>query len=170
MTQEIADFEAQLEAMRAVMQALKPLDEDAREAVLTWVDGQVGRRRPPAPAPALAPAPAAGLGGAASLPQHGARREGTVNTVAQKIGVKSARELLLAAATFLMLFQGRESFTKDELIACAKEARAWKAVYSNQMANNIKRMLDAGTLFEKAKDIFSLSEAMEAEMQAKLAV
>lgn len=75
----------------------------------------------------------------------------------------------MAAATYLTLYQGKDSFTKEELVACAKEARGWKADYSNQIAINIKRMLDASTLLEKAKDVFSLSEAMEAEMQEKLA-
>jgi hypothetical protein len=161
MPQDIASYEAQLEAMRAVMQALKPLDEEGREAVLAWVDGQVGRRK--------ASVPAAVPGGRAQSPQHDARREGTVSTVAQRIGAKSARDLLLAAATYLTLYQGKASFTKDEIVACAKDARSWKADYSNQMAINIRRMLDAGTLFEKAKDVFSLSEATETEMRGKLA-
>jgi len=30
------DFEAQLVAMRSVMEALKPLDDQARESVLAW--------------------------------------------------------------------------------------------------------------------------------------
>lgn len=154
-----ADYEAQLEAMRAVMLALKPLDENGRKAVLDWVDGQLGRRKLE-----IGPQIKEGL---ASL--GGQKREGTVSVVAQRIGAKSARDLLLAAAAHLMLFQAKESFTRDELIACAKEARSWKADYSSQMAVNIKRMLDAGTLFEKSKDVFSLSESAENEMQGKLA-
>lgn len=160
MPQDTAGYEAQLEAMRAVMQALKPLDEEGREAVLAWVDGQVGRRK----APVASPAPGLGRGA-----ERGTRREGTVSAVAQRIGAKSARDVLMAAATYLTLYQGKDSFTKEELVACAKEARGWKADYSNQIAINIKRMLDASTLLEKAKDVFSLSEAMEAEMQEKLA-
>ena len=163
MAKNVAAYEAQLEAMRVVMQALQPLDEDEREAVFAWVESQLGRRK--------APVTSRGAASHADAPNaHPAasRREGTVSVVAQKIGAKSARDLLLAAATHLMLYQGRETFSKEELIACAKEARGWKAAYSNQMAFNITRMIKAGTLFEKAKDVFSLSEASEAEMQGKV--
>lgn len=159
MSSDPADFETQLEAMRAVMLALKPLDENGRAAVLDWIDSQLGRQKLQMSPPVRSGQPSPG----------GQKREGTVSVVAQRIGAKSARDLLQAAAAHLMLFQGKESFTRDELIACAKEARSWKADYSNQMAVNIKRMLDAGTLFEKAKDVFSLSEAAESEMQGKLA-
>lgn len=152
-------YEAQLEAMRLVIQALKPLDDEAREAVLTWVDSQFDRK------------PKAAQGRHGQSVAEGAaanRREGTVSMVAQKIDAKSARDLLLAAAAHLTLFQGKESFSKEELVACAKEARGWKSAYSSQMALNIGRMIKADILFEKSKNLFSLSQSSEAEMQARL--
>jgi hypothetical protein len=159
MSEQIADYEVQLQAMRAVMAALTPLDTKGREAVLQWVDSQLGRQKTEAVTPE----------GLVPIPREGRVREGTVSVVAQRLGAKSARDLLLAAAVHLTLFQGKESFTRDELVACAKDARGWKADYSTQIAINIKRMLGAGTLFEKARDVFSLAEATEKEMQTKMA-
>jgi hypothetical protein len=46
--------------------------------------------------------------------------------------------------------------------------RGWKSDYSNQIAMNIGRMLDAGTLFEKAKNVFSLSEKTLAQLEGDL--
>jgi hypothetical protein len=148
-------YEMQLAAMRTVMEALKPLDEKARESVLAWVESQLGRRR-------------ATVREDIGAKQVGPKREGTISVVAQKIGAKSARDLLLAAATHLTLYQGKDKFTRAELVACAKDARNWKSDYSNQMAFNIKRMSDAGDLFEKAKDVFSLSDAALASVEGKL--
>ncbi len=153
------DYEIQLAAMRAVMEALKPLDETARAAVLGWVNGQLGIQVKPLFQPA-----SPGLPAAERVP----KREGTVSVVAQKIAAKSARDLLLASAAHLTLYQGKDRFSKDELVACAKEARSWKSSYSNQMALNIKRMSDAGILLEKTKDVFGLADATLTAMEERL--
>ena len=155
------DYEAQLGAMRAVMEALEPLDNIARQAVFTWVGSQLGIKAPSVGVPSSVE------GGPPK--QNGSKREGTVSVVAQKIGVKSARDLLFTAAVHLTLYQDKDSFTKDDLVSCAKEARGWKVAYSSQMALNIKRMSDAGVLFEKARDVFSLSDTALADAEGRLA-
>lgn len=155
------NVEVQLGAMRQIMKALAPLDKDGQEAVLAWVDSQLGRV-------ASSDRGKSAQSGNASNAQATAR-QGTVSTVAQKLGASSCRTLLLAAAAHLSLYQGKENFTRDELIACVKEARGWKADYSNQMATQIKRLLDAGSLFEKSRDIFSLSDGTLKSIEAKLA-
>jgi hypothetical protein len=160
MTKETNTYEAQLSAMRAVMETLGRLDDEARESVLAWIDSQFGRRT----GTALTGRSEAATPSARQRPQ----REGTVSVVAQKLGAKSARDLFLAAAAHLTLYQGKDAFTRDELIACAKEARGWKADYSNRIATSITRMLDAGTLFEKSKNLFSLSENELAELDGAL--
>jgi hypothetical protein len=152
------EYEKQLAAMRTVMEALSPLEDIDRKAVWNWVSGQLG----------LASVPAAPTATAGVTATNRSARQGTVSVVAQKLGVSSARELLLAAAAHLTLYQDKEVFTKDELIACAKEARSWKAPYANQMAVNIRRMCDAGTLFEKTKDVFSLSDESLADVEGRL--
>jgi hypothetical protein len=166
MPDEIADYEAQLDAMRKVMEAIRPLKKDAQVAVLDWVDTQLGRSRSSNRAGSESSRKQAANGGDSPPPE---RRPGTVSTVAQKLGANSARLLLLAAAAYLSIYQGKDSFTRGELVACAKEARGWKVEYSNQMALNITRMLDSGILFEKSRDVFSLSDVTLKEMEGKLA-
>lgn len=158
MSEKALDFEAQLVAMRTVMEALKPLDEQGRESVLEWVDRQLGRMT----------GRSEKVTGDVNVEQRSTSREGTVSMVAQKIGAKSARDLFLAAAAHLTLYQGKDSFTKDELVACAREARGWKVEYSNQIAMNITRMLNAGELFERARNVFSLSDSSLAAVEEKL--
>ena len=148
------EYEKQLVAMKAVMEALTPLEEADRKAVIIWVNGQLG---------IVQSVPDSNAG-----QQRGTARQGTVSVVAQKLGVSSARDLLLAAATHITLYQGKESFTKEELVACAKEARSWKSTYTNQMASNIKRMADAGTLFEKSRDVYSLSDSALADVEGRI--
>jgi hypothetical protein len=159
------DYEIQLSAMRAVMEALDPLDEAAREAVFVWVGTQLGISNKLN----LSGAP---NGAEVQTPLVGSRptvaREGTVNVVAQKLGTNSARDLLLAAACHLTLYQHKDSFTREELIFCAKQARAWKASYSAQMSINIRRMSDASILFEKARGVFSLSDDSLAEAKQRI--
>jgi hypothetical protein len=154
------DYDKQLGAMKTVMEALAPLEEADRKAVWGWVSAQLGM--------ANIPTVNAGPTNAGSSPHASATRQGTVSVVSQKLGVNSARELLLAAAAHLALYQGKDAFTKDELVVCAKEARSWKSTYTNQMASNIKRMSDAGTLFEKARDVFSLSDEALADVEGRL--
>ena len=157
------EYEKQLAAMKVVMEALSALEKADQKAVWTWVSAQLGLGAGTASGTAAIAAPAIG-----SSTQGQVARQGTVSVVAQKLNVKSARDLLIAAAAHLSLYQGRETFSKDELIACAKEARSWKAAYSNQMASNIKRMCDANTLFEKSKDVFSLSDEALVEVEGRL--
>jgi hypothetical protein len=151
---DASDYEKQLTAMRSVMEALAPLDQAAKQSVFMWIAGQLGI------SPSQSVANKAGT--------QTAKRDGTVSVVAQRIGAKSARDLLTAAAAHLTLYQGKDSFTKDELVGCAKDARNWKSAYSNQMAFNIKRMLDSGELFEKSKNVFSLSDAVVAKLEENL--
>jgi hypothetical protein len=148
------------------MEAIRPLKKDAQIAVLDWVDTQLGRSRSGDRAGAESSRQRAPNGKDSAGVE---RRPGTVSTVAQKLGANSARLLLLAAGAHLSIYQGKDSFTRGELVACAKEARGWKVEYSNQMALNITRMLDSGVLFEKSRDVFSLSDASLKEMESKLA-
>lgn len=158
MGSDTINFEAQLEAMRKIMEALASLNEGERSSVLNWVDSQVGRStKPNTPSPSYVPGPAAG------------KREGTVSFLAQKLGANSCKTLLIAAAAHLTLFQGKDSFTRDELIACAKEARSWKSSYASQMATIIKRLFGSGELFEKSNDVFSMSDETVKQIETKLA-
>jgi hypothetical protein len=149
--------------MKTIMEVLEPLDGAARESVLTWVSGQLGIKH------SNVGSHGDGQRSAATTNANNGHRPGTINVVAPKLGAQSARELLLAAAAHLTAYQGKDSFTRDELVERAKEARNWKSNHANQIAINIKRMLDAGELFEKARDVFSLSEEALNDIEGRLA-
>ena len=95
-------------------------------------------------------------------------REGTVNTVVAKLGAKTCRTLLVAAAAYITLYQGKEKFTRDELLSCARSARLWKADYSTQVSININRMCESDELIEKGKDVYDLSQSKLSELTIKL--
>ncbi|MFY9639545.1 MAG: hypothetical protein WCD20_20465 [Rhodomicrobium sp.] len=152
--------DAELAAMARVLEALKPLNPEEKGRVVTWVQGKFGVNvgRSPDALPRLNQETASQ-----------APREGTVNQVTNELGAKSCRDLLLAAAAFLSFYQGKEKFTRDEWLSCAKDARAWKSDYAKQVYVNVDRMQKSGQINEKAKDVFSLSQSALSELEAKLA-
>jgi hypothetical protein len=154
------EYEKQLKAMKSVMEALQGLEEKDRVAVMGWVNGQLGIKPPTTQTTYTV------VNGAGASP----KLQGTVSVVAQKLGVASARDLLEAAAAYLTLYQSKDAFSKDELVACAKEARMWKTAYSNQMAKNVNRMQEAGTLFERSRGVFSLSDKAIESIKERLKV
>ena len=97
-------------------------------------------------------------------------REGTINTVVSKLQSDSCRKLLVASAAYILLYIGRDKFTRDELVSHAKEARVWKGSYGVQTSLNINRMCDAGELIEKSKNVYDLAPKLLKELEQKLAV
>lgn len=158
------DFAGELRAMAAVLEALTPLDHEARIDVLRWVVNKLEiRLEGDAPKKPTTPAEERVRDGPVTQ-----SRPGTVNTVAMKVGADSCRTLLIAAALHLTLYQGKESFSRTELVGLARSAKVWKSDYTNQTSTMISRLADAGTLVEKAKDIYFLSDQAVAEYEPAL--
>jgi hypothetical protein len=154
----------ELAAMSQVLRALEALTPDAQHRVLDWVGIRLGLRTDGQRAfrtreEEASPAPGE---------EAPALREGTINTVAAKLGVNSCRTLLVAAAAYLTLYKGKEKFSREKLVSCAKEARAWRSDYATQVSVNLTRMFDAGELVEKAKDVYDLSQNKLAELEKAL--
>jgi hypothetical protein len=155
----------ELAAMAQVLKVMEDLkDTAARQRVFDWVrvrlmlegsaPGKTNSNSDVRQTPASDVAPAV--------------REGTISTVAVKIGASSCRTLLVAAAGYLTLYKGNEKFSREELVACAKEARTWKSDYTVQTSVNINRMCDAEELIEKSKDVYALSQKKLIELEEKL--
>lgn len=92
----------------------------------------------------------------------------SINSVIAKVGGDSCRAILLASAAHISLVQGKNRFTRDELVTGAKEASVYKRDYSNQVSRDLSRLIKSGEIIENAKDVFCLSEAKKAEFAAKL--
>jgi hypothetical protein len=158
------DYAVELRAMGSVMEALAPLNREAQVSVLHWVATKLGLQWRVGEANEVE---AEGEEGVARNPAASVRA-GTINTVASKLGADSCRTVLIAAAIHLTLFQGKDAFTRSELVALARSAKVWKADYNNQTSTMIGRLADAGTLVEKSKDNYFLSDAAAAEYRATL--
>lgn len=156
----------ELVAMGQVFSAIKDLDAEAQLRVLDWVEVRLGLNR--GVRQAADPVDPPQEQRVRKLAEKTQTREGTVNTVVQKLGANSCRTALLAAAAHLVFYQGKEKFSREELVATAKEARIWKSDYVNQLSLNITRMCDAGELVEKGKDVYDLSQKKLAELEPKL--
>lgn len=158
------DYALELQAMGAIMKALDPLDHEARVSVLKWVSEKLG----------LEQVIASALGDQSAEPEQdssrsaASQRAGTINTVASKLGADSCRTVLISAAVHLTLFQGKDAFSRAELVNLAKSAKVWKADYINQTSTMIGRLADAGVLVEKSKDTYFLSDGAAAEFRAAL--
>lgn len=158
----------ELVTMALVLEALETLgNADAQQRVITWVTVRLGLGGNQFPRGTLVPEIANGK--LVNPDDMLSLREGTINTVATKLRVNSCRTLLVAAAAYLSLYKGKERFSRDELVACARQARAWKSAYTAQTSVNIARMCETEELIEKGKGIYDLSEAKLAELGQKLA-
>jgi hypothetical protein len=58
---------------------------------------------------------------------------------------------MISAAVHLSLYQGKDSFTRTEWVACARDARSWRADYNTQIPTIVSRLLSAGAIFENQK-------------------
>lgn len=156
----------ELAAMAQVLKILEPLEAPgAQQRVLDWVSVRLGLSASPRDS---APRPTRGSDGALATDETPTGREGTVNTVSMKLGADSCRTLLVAAAAYLTLFKGDEKFSREQLVATAKEARAWRSNYGVQTSININRMLESGELIEKSKNVYDLSQKKIADLEQRL--
>lgn len=153
-----SDADPELEAMSSVLAKLSALEDAAMRArVLEWVAvrlGLAGEIR------------ALRTSGAAEASEP--VREGTITTVAARLNVKSCRDLMVAAAVHLSLYEGKERFSRSDWVARAKEAKQWKVDYSVQTATAIGRLLNAGFVNETAKDVFSVPDDQLKGIEARL--
>lgn len=151
------DTDPELEAMSSVLAKLSALeDKEMQSRVLRWVAVRLGIEGDGRPRAALA------------VPSEARQREGTITTVAARLNVKSCRELMVASAAHLSLYQGKERFSRAEWLACAKEAKQWKVDYSVQTATAIGRLLNAGFVNETANDVFSVPDDQLKNIEARL--
>jgi hypothetical protein len=160
------ESDPELSAMSQTLHALSSLDQEAQMRVLSWVTSKLGLKDL-SPAPdKLSPSRNGSFGGSVTDRKV---REGTINSATIKLGADSCRTLLVAAAAYLSIYRGMESFTRKEWITCAREARMWKSDYSTQTSVNISRLLESEDIFEKSKDVFAISMEKLNELEAALA-
>lgn len=94
----------------------------------------------------------------------------TTGSIAAKISAKTGSDLLRAAAARIVLITGKETFSRQELLAEMQSATAYyKAGYSGNLSKTLKTALQkGGPLSETAKNTYALTAA-RAELESVLA-
>jgi hypothetical protein len=116
-------------------------------------------------APAAAPA---GNGAAPAAPATPGQKL-HINSVAQKLKAKSGPEVALAAAATLQIMDGKQTFTRPELLDVMKKATMH---YKDSMSGNLTKILSTlvGSKFNQVSDgVYSLTSDAYQELAAQLA-
>ncbi|MGO4572976.1 hypothetical protein [Microvirga sp. 2TAF3] len=92
-----------------------------------------------------------------------------VNSIAAKIDAKTGPDLAIAAAAYLQFIEGKESFSRRELLNTMQEAKKY---YRVSMSKNLTKHIDSliGSKFNQVgQDQYSLSSSEHNKLEAKLA-
>jgi len=100
---------------------------------------------------------------------NGSTQKLHVNSIASKLKAKTGSEVALAAAASLQLMEGKETFTRAELLATMKKATMH---YKDPMSGNLSSILKAligSKLNQIGEGVYSLSANAYHELGAQLA-
>lgn len=92
-----------------------------------------------------------------------------VNSVAKKLAAKTGAQVAEAAAVTLQIYEGKETFSRNELLNMMKKATMY---YKESMASYLTKILDTlvGTSLNQVSDgVYSLSADAFADLQTRLA-
>jgi hypothetical protein len=92
-----------------------------------------------------------------------------VNSIATKINAKSGSDVAIAAAAFLQLVEGKESFSRQELLTSMKAATKF---YKTGMSSNLSGYLNSlvgGKLNQIGTGKYCLASAEHARLETALA-
>jgi hypothetical protein len=110
-----------------------------------------------------APAPASPLLIEDNVPQlH-------INSVAERLGIKSGSDLAVAAAAYLQIVKGQQKFTRGELLSTMKAATSY---YTRNHRSNLSAMLKnlTGSKFNQIdNDTYAIKNHELIELRGKLA-
>lgn len=105
-----------------------------------------------------------GGGGAAT-----GQLESTTGAIAVKLSVKSGSDLVQAASAKLTLVDGKERFTRRELIDAMREASAhFKQTHVKNLTSSLATLIKDGVLLEPAKDTFALAATARESLRQRL--
>jgi hypothetical protein len=107
---------------------------------------------------------------ATDQPQQGGPKQMLhVNSIASAIGAKSGGDVAVAAAASLQIFEGKETFTRAELLEVMKKATMhYKESMSGNLSVSLKTLV--GSKFNQIKDgVYSLNKATYDQLVAQLA-
>jgi hypothetical protein len=93
----------------------------------------------------------------------GQKIEGTVNTISAKLNVKSGSDLVLAASAHLDLVDGRQGFSRRDILMDMKTAsNYYKETYGSNLSVYLKNLIKSQKLNEISSETYAL-QARERE-------
>jgi hypothetical protein len=105
----------------------------------------------------------------APIQQSGRPSKLHVNSIAAKLDAKTGSDVAVAAAAYLQLIDGKDSFSRQKLLMTMKEAKKY---YKVSMSNNLTKHLGSllGSKFNQVgQDQYSLTSAEHQRLEAALA-
>lgn len=92
-----------------------------------------------------------------------------INSIASTLKAKSGGEVAVAAAAALQIYEGKESFTRAELLTTMKKATmAYKESMSGNLSTSLKTLV--GSKFNQiGTDVYSLNQETYDQLVAQLA-
>jgi hypothetical protein len=113
-------------------------------------------------------APSSGNGAAPAAPAAPGQKL-HINSVAQKLKAKTGSEVALAAAATLQIMDGKQTFTRGDLLDAMKKATMH---YKDSMSGNLSKILGVlvGSKFNQVSDgVYSLTSDAYQELVGQLA-
>ena len=93
----------------------------------------------------------------------------TTGSIAAALNVRTGSELAVAAAAKLTLVDGRQRFSRRDLMAEMRTAGSYfKKTYSSNFSNYLNTLLKERRLIESSAGVFALAEATRREIQQSL--
>ncbi len=104
-----------------------------------------------------------------AAPNQGTRT-GTPQGFAAKLRARNGPDVILAAAAYLTVVEGEETFTQRQLGDEIKTAAGfYKEAMSKNLSKNLQRMVKSGELSPHGKGKFALTATTRKSLEAKLA-
>jgi len=95
----------------------------------------------------------------------------SVSTIAGKLNVSTGPDLLLAAASCLTFTDGREDFSRQELLKKMQDAKSYyKKSYGSNLSKTLTTLVKSGALIEGASNAYSLSAEKNREIRGRLGI
>lgn len=100
----------------------------------------------------------------------GGSMTGTTNQIATTLGVSNGPTLLFAAGVKLHFVDGKDTFTRKELLAEAKSAtKFYKKSHNNNLTANLQSLVGDGQFNEPGTNKYALTDASTKTANNKLA-
>ena len=93
----------------------------------------------------------------------------STSTIATKLSAQTGTDLALAASAKLLLVNGKEKFTRKEILTEMKQATAFfKRTYSNNLSKSLNKLIKSDRLRLTGADVYSISAAEQDSLRAQL--